>query len=418
MEKAKPPPPACEVPLLKTARPRNDRRLGLAVNSGSSSIKFALFQLDSTMSRLARGEIERIGSAQASFSVQAGTAEPLHQQTVNAPDHAAATHHIIAWLKRAAPPEKLAAIGHRIVHGGARYYQPMLLNDAVLEHIGELAPYLPSHLPSELAVTGAFREAYGELPQIACFDTGFHRDLPDVARRLPLPREYERAGLRRYGFHGLSYQFLMEELERTAGAKTANGRLILAHLGNGSSLAAVRGGKPIDTTMGFTPTGGLVMGTRSGDLDPGALLYLARAHDLSIDALRELTNSRSGLLGISETSADVRALLAAESVDPRAAEALAMFCYQARKWIGAYAAALGGLDGLVFSGGIGLHAPVIRARICDGLQHLGVKVDPALNEANAAVISPPSEPVAVRVMQTDEEIIIARAIVGLLDGSA
>jgi acetate kinase len=335
---------------------------------------------------------------------------------VDTPNHAAAAHHIIAWLERAEPERKLAAIGHRIVHGGFRYYAPMVLTDTVLDHIGELAPYLPNHLPSQLAVIRAFREIFPRLPHVACFDTGFHRDLPDVAQLLPLPREYQRAGLRRYGFHGLSYQFLMEELGRTAGAKAANGRLILAHLGNGASLAAVSRGRPIDTTMGFTPTGGLVMGTRSGDLDPGVLLYLARKGGLSFEAVEELTNHRSGLLGVSETSSDMRALLAAESSDARAADAVALFCYQARKWIGAFAAALGGLDGLVFSGGIGTHAPVIRGRICDGLVHLGVQVDPARNDCNAAVISPQSEPVFVRVMQTDEEVIIARAMRGLLDG--
>jgi acetate kinase len=390
--------------------------VALAINSGSSSIKFALYELDSTLNRLARGQIERIGSARAPFSVRAGTPEVLNKQTVDAPDHAAAAHHIIAWLARAAPDRTLATIGHRIVHGGFRYFEPTLLTDTVLEHVGELASYLPSHLPSELAVIRTFREAFPALPHLGCFDTGFHRDLPDVARLLPLPRAYERTGLRRYGFHGLSYQFLVEELERTAGAEAANGRLVLAHLGNGASLAAVYRGRSIDTTMGFTPTGGLVMGTRSGDLDPGALLYLARERGLSFEALQELTNHRSGLLGVSETSSDMRALLAAEGTDSRAAAAVALFCYQARKWIGAFAAALGGLDGLVFSGGIGTHAAVIRARICESLLHLGVKVDPARNDSNAAVISPQSEPVFVRVMQTDEELIIARAMRELLDG--
>jgi acetate kinase len=402
--------------LAKAPRPRGDRRAVVAVNSGSSSIKFALFELDALPNELARGEIERIGSAQASFSVRTGTPEASHPQAVDAPNHAAAAHHIIAWLERAAHGRTLAAIGHRIVHGGFRYYEPMVLTDTVLAHLGELAPYLPSHLPSELAVTRAFQEAFPELPQIACFDTGFHRDLPVISRHLPLPREYARAGLRRCGFHGLSYQFLVEELERTAGTEAANGRLILAHLGSGASLAAVYRGRPIDTTMGFTPTGGLVMGTRTGDLDPGTLLYLARTRGLSFEALEELTSHRSGLLGVSETSSDIRALLAAERTDPRAAEAVALFCYQAKKGIGAFAAALGGLDGLVFSGGIGTYAPAIRARICDGLEHLALKVDPARNESNAAVISPQSEAVAVRVIETDEELIIAQAIRGLLNG--
>ncbi|MBY0460505.1 MAG: acetate/propionate family kinase, partial [Gemmataceae bacterium] len=273
-----------------------------------------------------------------------------------------------------------------------------------------------THLPAELGQIRILAERFPHVPQVACFDTGFHRDLPAVARTLPLPRRFAGRGVRRYGFHGLSYEYLLEELARVAGPDAARGRVILAHLGSGASLAAVREGRCIDTTMGFTPTGGLVMGTSAGDLDPGVLLHLLRADRLSVDELDALVNRESGLKGLSETSSDVRELLAREPSDPRAAEALAVFGYSARKWIGALAAALGGLDTLVFAGGVGENAPEIRARVCDGLGFLGVRIDPSRNAANAAVISENGSPVAVRVIRTDEELTIARTVVKVLGG--
>jgi acetate kinase len=253
------------------------------------------------------------------------------------------------------------------------------------------------------------------VPQVACFDSTFHQGLPRVARLLPIPHHYEGSGVRRYGFHGLSYAFLMEELARVSGPGAALGRVVLAHLGGGSSMAAVIEGRCVETTMGFTPSGGLVMGTRTGDIDPGVLVYLLRTEGLSAEGLDDLVNRRSGLLGVSGASSDMRDLLARRATDARAADAIELYCYQARKWVGALAAALGGLDTLVFSGGVGENAPEIRARICDGLAVLGIRLDPAGNGANAAVVSSPDGPCAVRVIKTDEELIIARTVVRLLD---
>jgi acetate kinase len=249
---------------------------------------------------------------------------------------------------------------------------------------------------------------------VACFDTAFHHDLPRVARLLPIPRRYEAQGVRRYGFHGLSYAFLMGELARLAGTETAQGRIILAHLGNGASLAAVRDGKPVDTSMSFTPTAGVPMSTRSGDIDPGLVWYLARTEGMDAKQFNEMVNFQSGLLGVSETSSDMHDLLDRETEDVRASEAVALFCYQVKKWIGGFAAALGGLDTLVFAGGIGEKAPVVRARICDGLAFLGIELDEKQNAANAGVISAAASRVAVRVMHTDEEWMIAKIVCGVL----
>ena len=259
-------------------------------------------------------------------------------------------------------------------------------------------------------MTEAFHRRFPDLPQVACFDTAFHHDLPRVARLLPIPRRYETQGVRRYGFHGLSYAFLMREMARLSGTEAAQGRVILAHLGNGASLAAVRDGKPVDTSMSFTPTAGLPMSTRSGDLDPGLLWYLVRTEGFDAKQFNEMVNFQSGLLGVSETSSDMRDLLARETQDVRAAEAVALFCYQVKKWIGAFVAALGGLDTLVFAGGIGENAPTVRARICDGMGFLGIELEEKRNAANEGVISAAASRVAVRVIRTDEEQMIARSV--------
>jgi acetate kinase len=278
----------------------------------------------------------------------------------------------------------------------------------------QLKPFDPEHLPEEIQLTEAFHRRFPELPQVACFDTAFHHDLPRVARLLPIPRRYEAQGVRRYGFHGLSYAFLMGELARLAGAEAAQGRVILAHLGNGASLAAVHYGKPVDTSMSFTPTAGVPMSTRSGDLDPGLLWYLARTENMSAKQFNEMVNFQSGLLGVSETSSDMRDLLDHETQDVRAAEAVALFCYQVKKWIGAFAAALGGLDTLVFAGGIGENAPPVRARICEGLEFLGIELDATRNAASEGLISATAGQVAVRVIRTDEEWMIAQTVCHVL----
>jgi acetate kinase len=273
-----------------------------------------------------------------------------------------------------------------------------------------LSPFDPEHLPEEILLTEAFHRRFPELPQVACFDTAFHHDLPRVAQLLPIPRRYEAQGVRRYGFHGLSYAFLMGELARLAGTKAAQGRVILAHLGNGASLAAVHRGKSMDTSMSFTPTAGVPMSTRSGDLDPGLVWYLARTEHLDAKGFNEMVNLKSGLLGVSETSSDMRDLLKHETQDVRAAEAVALFCYEVKKWIGAFAAALGGLDTLVFAGGIGENAPVVRTRICEGLGFLGIQLEERQNATNEGVISAATSRVSVRVIHTDEEVMIARSV--------
>jgi acetate kinase len=305
-------------------------------------------------------------------------------------------------------------VGHRVVHGGPKYSKPQQINAEMVEELRRLSPFDPEHLPEEILLTEAFHRRFPDLPQVACFDTAFHHDLARVAQLLPIPRRYEAQGVRRYGFHGLSYAFLMQELSRLAGAEAAQGRIILAHLGNGASLAAVHDGKPVDTSMCFTPTAGVPMSTRSGDLDPGLFWYLARTEGLDAKRFNEMVNFQSGLLGVSETSSDMRDLLDRETQDVRAAEAVALFCYQVKKWIGAFAAALGGLNTLVFAGGIGENAPTVRARICDGLGFLGIELEDKRNAKNEGLISAAGSRVAVRVIRTDEELVIARSVTRLL----
>ena len=386
----------------------------LTVNGGSSSIKFALFDTGDSLRRLVEGRIERIGSAQAAFMVEAADQADSFTRRVSAPDHGAAVGLLMDWLEQRSGCGGLAAVGHRVVHGGPHYSEPQPITPEMVAALHQLSPFDPEHLPEEILLTEAFHQRYPDLPQVACFDTAFHHDLPRVARLLPIPRRYEAQGVRRYGFHGLSYGFLMEELARVAGAGAARGRIILAHLGNGASLAAVRDGKPVDTSMGFTPAAGVPMSTRSGDLDPGLAWYLARTEGLDAQQFNHMVNSQSGLLGVSETSSDMRDLLQREIEDARAAEAVALFCYQVKNWIGAFAAALGGLDTLVFTGGIGENAPVVRTRICEGLGFLGIGLDEQRNGAGAGVISAESSRVSVRVMHTDEEWMIANMVCRVL----
>jgi acetate kinase len=321
---------------------------------------------------------------------------------------------LIQRLERSAGLAALGAVGHRIVHGGSRYQRPERVTADLIDELRRISPFDPDHLPGEIALIEAFRRLDPGLPQVACFDTAFHHDLPRVAQIVPIPRRFEAAGVRRYGFHGLSYASLMEELARVAGPEAAQGRVILAHLGSGASLAAVQGGHCVDTTMSFTPTSGLVMGTRSGDLDPGLVRFLARTEGTTVDQFDRLVNHESGLLGVSETSSDVRDLLARQDVDVRAAEAIDLFCYQAKKWIGAFAAALGGLDTLVFTGGIGENSPEVRRRIGAGLEFLGINLDAERNAAGAPLISAEGGQVSVRVIRTNEEVMIAKAADGLL----
>jgi acetate kinase len=386
----------------------------LTINGGSSSIKFALFDAGDSLQRILEGSIERIGLPEATFEVKGLNKADSFSRVVTAPDHTAAVGVLMDWIEDRIRRGELTAVGHRVVHGGPKYSQPQRITPEMVEELHQLSPFDPEHLPEEILLTEAFHRRFPDLVQIACFDTAFHHDLPRVAQVLPIPRRYEAQGVRRYGFHGLSYAFLIEELARVAGPQAARGRVILAHLGNGASLAAVYEGKSMDTSMGFTPTGGVPMSTRSGDLDPGLVWYLAQTESITPRKFNEMVNFQSGLLGVSETSSDMHDLLERETEDVRAAEAVALFCYQVKKWIGAFAAALGGLDTLVFAGGIGENAPVIRSRICDGLGFLGIELDEDRNATAAAVISATDSPVAVRVMHTDEEWMIARTVCRVL----
>ena len=389
----------------------------LAMNSGSSSIKFALYTLGNTLQRRLHGTVDRIGLRGTTLTFNDPSRNQQDSHAMGDFDRPSAASFLIDWLDQRVDLKSIAATGHRIVAGGAHDPAPQRVTPALLDTLRAGIAYAPKHLPAALALIDLMHQRVPGLPQMVCFDTAFHRDMPRVARILPIPRRLQTQGVERYGFHGLSYAFLMEELARVAGAEAAQGRVILAHLGNGASLAAVRGGKSIDTSMGLTPTGGVPMGTRSGDLDPGLVGFLAQTEHMSAEQFHHMVNHESGLLGVSETSSDLRDLLVREADDVRAAEAVALFCYQIKKCIGAYAAALGGLDTLVFAGGIGENAAVIRARICDGLTFLGIEIEETRNLENAGVISADTGRVAVRVMHTDEELMIAKSVCTVLEHS-
>lgn len=388
-------------------------RLGiLTLNGGSSSIRFAIYDARRAARLRLSGKIDRIGLRGTALSVDQNGAEVRMPRRKAGGDHRQAAAFLLDWLQLQPAWSSVAAVGHRVVHG-MRHCEPERVTARLLADLRRITAYDPDHLPRELELIEAVRLRHPRLPQVACFDTAFHRTMPPVARLLPLPRRYAARGVERYGFHGLSYAYLVEELRRLD-PLAARGRVILAHLGSGASLAAVYGGKSVDTSMGFTPAAGLVMGTRTGDLDPGLVYYLARTERMTAARFQRMVNHESGLLGVSGTSSDVRDLLAREAGDEHAAQAVELFCYQARKWIGAYAAALGGLDTLVFAGGIGENSAVVRARVCDGLAFLGVALSRRSNRANAAVISDGRGRVKVRVIHTDEQLMIARSTARLL----
>src|SRR3989442_137573 len=386
----------------------------LTINSGSSSLRFALFNASESLPQILIGKFDRIGLPDAKLTFTDVLANQSNERMVDAPDHVACVPLLVELLEKKIGVESVGAIGHRVVHGGPRYRDPVRVDGAVLEELRRISAFAPNHLPAAIALMEAFAAKFPQVPQIACFDTAFHSTLPRLAKLLPIPRRYEAKGVQRYGFHGLSYAFLMQELESVAGPKAAAGRVILAHLGSGASMAAVLEGKSIDTSMSFTPAAGLVMSTRSGDLDPGLVAFLGASEQMTETQFDRMIHHESGLLGVSETSSDMRDLLAREAADVRAAEAVALFCYQAKKWIGAFAAALGGLDTLVFAGGIGENTPAIRTRICEGLGFLGIELNEARNAENAPVISAQSARVTVRIIRTNEELMIARSACRIL----
>jgi len=386
----------------------------LAINSGSSSIKFALYRIDGPLERILYGKVDRIGLKGASLDFNNLIKNKKGNLRIEISDHKSVANFLIDWLEKQIDFSLVTGIGHRVVFG-MKHTEPELITRELINELHRVIPYDSDHLPAEIELIEAFSQRHPKLPQVACFDTAFHSTMPRVAKLLPIPRRFDKIGIQRYGFHGLSYAYLIEELIRVAGKKVGKGRVILAHLGNGASIAAVFKGKSIDTSMGFTPAAGLIMGTRPGDLDPGVAWYMMKSEKLTPEQFDNLINHESGLLGISETSSDMRDLLANESDDIRAAEAVALFCYQAKKWIGAFAAALGGLDTLVFAGGIGENCPVVRSRICEGLGFLGIGLNEKQNRKNAPIISKEKESVAVRVIHTDEEWMIAKTVSRILN---
>lgn len=379
----------------------------LTINTGSSSLKAGLYDVAETERLILLARVERIGQAGSHLHIDDAQVTPLGAGQADIGNHRAAVDMLLGWLQQHEYGVCVAAVGHRIVHGGSAFSQPQIISDEMVVALRQIVPIDPDHLPQALDAIEAVSAAYPAIPQVACFDTAFHRQMPRVAQLYALPHHLTEAGVVRYGFHGLSYESIMHGL-RALDPHAADGRVIIAHLGNGASMAAVRGGTSVDTTMGLTPTGGLVMGTRVGDLDPGVLLYLLQGQGMSPAALNTLVNRQAGLLGVSGRSADMRDLLAREASDPRAADAVVLFCYQAKKFLGALAAALGGVETLVFTGGIGEHAAPVRARICAGLEFLGIDLDAQRNAADAAVISREGAPATVRVMATAEDLMIAR----------
>ncbi len=390
----------------------------LVLNAGSSSLKFALFETVAAggpegpgPSLRLRGQIEGIGH-RARFDLESAEATPLppDSEIARIADHRGALAVLLDWLDDADTGVRLVAAGHRVVHGGPGGRGHAAVTPALLEELAGYAHLAPHHQPHNLAAIRALAERRPGLPQVACFDTAFHAGQPPAASRLPLPRDYWAKGLRRYGFHGLSYEYVTGALPAVSGAPLP-ARLAIAHLGNGASLCAVRDGRGIATTMGFSTLDGLVMGTRCGTIDPGALLYLMREEGLDEPALTDLLYNRSGLLGVSGISADMRALLASDA--PAAAEAVELFCYRIVRELGSLAAALGGLDALVFTAGIGARAAEVRRRVCEGSRWLGIELDEAANDGHGPRISTATSRVSVWVLPTDEELVIARHTLAL-----
>ncbi len=386
----------------------------LAVNSGSSSIKFALYGVGEEEKRIWSGLLGGIGLRAGYFRAKEAGGAVLIDEDLPLDRHGKALEKFLAWLRARPPSETFDVVGHRLVHGGEHFTAPHRITPDLITVFEELAPLAPDHLPHEIEAVRAFENEYPGMEQIACFDTAFHRTMPEVAQVYPVARELRNKGILRYGFHGLSYEYLLQELAGEEGERAARRRIVLAHLGNGASMAAVRDGRSMDTTMGFSPAGGIVMSTRTGDLDPGVILYLLKEKGWGFDAVNRLVNKQGGLLGVSGISGGMEDLLRDADTAPQAALAVELFCYQARKFLGGLAAVLGGLDTLIFTGGIGENAPPIRRRICENLEFLGIHLDQDRNAANQPVISANDALVTVRVMKTNEELMIARHTYGLI----
>lgn len=375
----------------------------LCLNSGSSSLKFALYQIEKNQETLlVQGEVKGIGLEEGSLQIQNEKKQKLEDFTITNPTHRFALQELFSVMKHIKLP-KPDAVGHRIVHGGPKHTTSEHVTPELIVTLRNLIPLAPLHLPYGILCIEEIASQFPEIPQVVCFDTAFHHRMPEIAKRLPLPRHFWDEGLRRYGFHGLSYEYIIHSL-----GQNAKGNIIIAHLGNGASLAAVKDGVPMDTTMGLTPTGGLVMGTRSGDLDPGIIIYLMRNKNYDANELDHLLNYESGILGVSGLSSDMETLIQKSSDEANAIQAIEMFCYSVCKNIGALVTVLGGVDTLIFTGGIGENSSLIRSKICEHLEHLGIQLDEKLNNANADVITLPESKCTVRIIQTMEDLMIAR----------
>lgn len=380
-----------------------------AINSGSSSLKFGLFTLEDPLQMIVKGKISGIGSPACLFSItnpgKSGTScNPGHLESIEK-----AAELVTQWLQQQARHYKINGIGHRVVHGGLTFYEPRQIDDSLISDLQKLEPLAPLHLPDSLSIINVFRRSFAAITQVACFDTAFHTSMPFEARHYALPRYLWSEGVIRYGFHGISCEYICQQLiqwDITLSGK----KIIVAHLGSGSSMTAIKDSSSIDNTMGFTPAGGLVMNTRAGDIDPGVASYLLKKKQMDAAQLDDLFNKESGFRAISGSDHPLEQLLQEEKDDPQAAQAIAMYCYHAKKQIGALAAAMGGLDILVFTGGIGEHAAVARKRICDGLAFAGIELNDELNDRSAETISELASRVQVYVIPTDEEIVIARHV--------
>ncbi len=384
----------------------------LVLNAGSSSVKFALFSTDHPSCHLT-GAVDGIGRDRGRFHAIDATGANWVDEAPRVSDQEQAIELVLSAVERRGVTWTIIAVGHRIVHGGPDCDCPEFVTPELEERLKKLIPLAPLHLPHNLAGIAAVRARRPELPQVACFDTAFHQALPKLARMTGLPRDIAGHDIRRYGFHGLSYEFIVDQLRRRYGTAVDDERLIVAHLGNGASMAAIKGGRSVDTTMGFSTLAGLPMGTRSGDLDPGLILYLIMEKAMSAEAVQHMLYEHSGLLGISGTSSDMRELL--QQINrPEVGEAIDYFCARARAYVGSLTATLGGLDRLVFTGGVGANAPDIRERICEGLGFLGINLDPARNRGAERMISRDKSRVQIEAFATDEESMIARHTVALL----
>jgi acetate kinase len=392
----------------------------LILNAGSSSLKFSVFRNCDPPELQLRGQLEAL-QTEPQFVAHNASGQVVDEYAWPAGStlsHQDAIEFLLDWGQRRQSGDlRLAAAGHRVVHGGANFRQPVRVNDSVLADLESFVPLAPLHQPHNLAAIRAVMQQAPTLPQVACFDTSFHRTQPLVAQQFALPRKLTAEGIQRYGFHGLSYEYIASRL-RQIDPQAAAGRTVVAHLGNGASLCALKGGVSIATTMSFTPLDGLPMGSRCGAIDPGVLIYLIDQHGLDARALEHLLTIESGLLGVSGISSDMRTLLEKESIDPRAAEAIELFVYRISREIGSMAAALGGLDALVFTGGIGENAPSIRARVCHAASWLGIDFDPAHNEQSGPRIASSSSRVSAWVIPTNEELMIAEHTRQLIKASA